>query len=147
MSVLTLATNVQLTPTTDISITASALATTLPLATQVILYSNLADADDFRKAEIYRGWESLYMGWKRVAYDAFDGGAPTVPHYIAADLSSPIPEYRIYTTDQALIVEGMVGFGIGADFIAAATVGKNILECRTAFDRLRDYYLENYGKK
>jgi len=143
MSVYTIATAVQLVDTTDLTITETAGPTLVaPTAGQICLYANVLDADDFRKSEHHRGWHSLYKGWKRVAYDAFNGASAGIPHYIAADLSIPTPEYRIYTTDLLLVVEGMIGFGIGADFTALAAVGKNTVPIRSAFDRLRDYYLE-----
>ena len=67
MSLFTLSTPIQLTATVGNVphvITETADLIVAPAANTVSLYHYLDNADDFRKGEIYRGWEFLYRGWK-----------------------------------------------------------------------------------
>jgi hypothetical protein len=143
MSLFTLATTIQLTTagTVPFTITDTADAIVTPAANQVCLYHYLPDADDFRKGEIYRGWDSLYRGWKSHAYDPFEGVGPN-DVLLAMPLNSPYIASRKITTDfdiDVIIVSGDIGFGIDANL---DIIGKNILQVRSAFGSLRDYYLE-----
>ena len=117
-----------------------------PAANEVALYAYLADADDFRKGEIYRGFDMLYRGWKSHSYDPFDGVGPN-DVLLAVPLNAPNIASRKITTDftiDVVIVEGDVGLGIAAE---QDIVGKDTLLVRSAFDALRNYYLEEIGKK
>jgi hypothetical protein len=141
MAVFTYSVNVQLVETVDLVIDDVA-SIEAPGAAEVAIYSNLDAALDFRKAETYRAWESLYMAWKKFAYDPFDGASAGVPHYLCVPLDAPYPEYRIITTNILLLVDTYVGIGIGADYTALDAIGKNTLNIRVAYNKLRDYYLE-----
>ncbi len=144
MSLFTLATTIQLTGTAAVpfAVTETADLIVAPAASQVCLYHYLADADDFRKGEIYRGWDSLYRGWKSHAYDPFDGVGPNDVMF-AAPLNAPMASFRKITTDltiDVVIISGDLGFAIDASL---DIVGKNILQVRSAFDALRRFYLES----
>lgn len=141
MSVFSLSTHVQLLDTVTVNITETAGPTLVaPPTDEFSVYANLLDADDFRKAEIFRGWSFLYRGWKKNAYDPFDGASAGIPHYLAVPLDAPTIQHRIITTDILLITEGYIGIGIGADFTALDTVGQNTLHCRLALERLQQYF-------
>jgi hypothetical protein len=141
MSVFTLSVQPQLVDTTDLVIDDVASIEVVELL-ETAVYSNLDDALDFRKAEIFRAWDMCYKGWKQNAYDPFDGSAPGVPHYLMVPLNAPYPAHRLITTDLGLLVDGYVGFGVGGEFTATNTAEQKTLLVRTAFDQLRDYFLE-----
>jgi len=144
MSLFTISTPIQLSATVGNVphvITETADVIIAPAANVVALYVYLANADDFRKGEIYRGWDMLYRGWKSHSYDPFDGVGPN-DVLLAVPLDAPVIASRKITTDftiDVVIVEGDIGFGIAAE---QDIVGQNTLQVRSAFDALRNYYLE-----
>ncbi len=143
MSLFTLATTIQLTTTGTVphTVVETADAIVEPTANQVTLYHYLDDGDDFRKGEIYRGWDFLYRGWKSHAYDPFDSAGNA--ELFAAPLNAlQVPSRKITTdfTIDVIIVEGDLGFGYGTGI---SHFGKNILQARSAFDALRRFYLES----
>lgn len=137
MTTLTLATDIRLTNEVQPSITATA-AVTAPTANQMTVTARLADGDDFRFGEIYRGWDMLYRGWKSFGYDPFPA-SNSIPDYFAVPLDTPNIAARIITTNNALILEGMVAIGIGGGLVDDKA---RILLARSAFDRLRTNFLE-----
>ena len=148
MSLFTLTTPIQLAAIGNVPfvVTETADAIVAPAANEVALYVYLADADDFRKGEIYRGFDMLYRGWKSHAYDPFNGVGPNDVLF-AVPLNAPYVPFRKITTDftiDVVILSGDIGFGIAAE---QDLVGKNTLQVRSAFDALRNYYLETIGKK
>jgi len=148
MSLYTLTTPIQLSSGANVPfvVTRTNDAIVAPAANEVALYVYLLDADDFRKGEIYRGWDMLYRGWKSHSYDPFDGVGPN-DVLLAIPLNAPNIASRKITTDftiDVVIVAGDIGLGTAAE---QDIVGKNILQVRSAFDALRNYYLEKIGKK
>ena len=137
MSTFTLAIDIALTDEVTPSVTETA-AITPPTANQITVHAFLLDADDFRKGEIYRGWDMLFRGWKSFGYDPFPGSID-IPDYFAVPLATPTIAARIITTNEALIIEGMVAIGIGGDLVD--TRNRTLL-ARTAFQDLRNFYLE-----
>ena len=131
----------------EIPIHAGNIATPVVTETAVILapaddafavYHDLSGSDLLRKGEIFRGWDMLYRGWKSFAYDPFPGSTD-IPDYFAVPLDSPIIASRIITTNIALIVAGMVGFGIGGNIVDRKD---RTLLAREAFQALRNFYTE-----
>ena len=148
MSLFTLTTVIQLESTAAVPfvVTRTDDAIVAPADNEVALYVYLADADDFRHGEIYRGFDFLYRGWKSHSYDPFNGVGPNDVLF-ATPLAAPYVPYRKITTNftiDSVIVEGDIGFGVSSTL---DIVGKNIVQARSAFDYLREYYLERIGKK
>ena len=148
MSTFTISTPIQLEAVGNVPfvITETADAIVAPADNVVALYVYIDDAQDFRHGEIYRGWEFCYRGWKNNAYDPFDGVGPNDVLF-CTPLDAPYPEYRKITTDftiDSVIVSGDIGFGISSTL---DLVGQNTIQAKNAFNALRDYYLETYGKK
>ena len=143
MSLFTLATEIQLVGNAvRPRVITETAALTAPTANQVIVSAYLADADDFRKAEVYRGWDMLYRGWKSFAYDPLPATDDT-PNYLGVPIASPNISQRKITTDltiDVVFVEGDIVFGIGSNL---ADPKRQILLIRTAFQSLRDFYLES----
>ena len=144
MSLFTLTTPIQLAAIGNVPfvVTKTADAIVAPAANEVALYVYLADAADFRKGEIYRGFDMLYRGWKSHSYDPFDGVGPN-DVLLAVPLDAPVIASRKITTDftiDVVILSGDIGFGIAAE---QDLVGQNTLQVRSAFDALRNYYLES----
>ena len=131
----------------EIPINAGNIATPVVTETATILapdadafavYHDLAGKDLLREGEIYRGWEMLYRGWKSFAYDPFVGSTD-IPDYFAVPLDSPIIASRIITTNIALIVAGMVGFGIGGNIVDRKD---RTLLARVAFQEMKYFFTE-----
>jgi len=144
MSLFTLTTPIQLAAIGNVPfvVTRTADAIVAPAANEVALYVYLADSADFRKGEIYRGFDMLYRGWKSHSYDPFDGVGPN-DVLLAVPLDAPVIASRKITTDftiDVVILSGDIGFGIAAE---QDLVGQNTLQVRSAFDALRNYYLES----
>ena len=102
------------------------------------VYADLVAGDLHRKADMFRGWDFLYKGWKSHAYDPFPASTVT-PDYFIVKFDGPNIANRRITTNLALLVEGDIGFGIGANIVD--TQNRTVL-ARTAFDLLRSYFIE-----
>ena len=142
MSTFSLVTSIQRVDTLPAALAITETATlAVPTAEQIVISAYLADADDFRKAEIYRGWQSLYRGWKSHAYDPF--AAPTTTEFFTAPLSSPTIALRKISVANVIdvdVLEGEISFGYGENI--SDRRGENTLLARMAFERLLQYYLE-----
>lgn len=102
------------------------------------IYADLVAGDLHRRADIFRGWDFLYKGWKSHHYDPFPGSGPPADYFLVALSAMTIANRRI-TTNLGLLVEGDIGFGIGANLVN--TQNRTVL-ARTSFDLMRSYYLE-----
>jgi len=120
-----------------------------PQAGSVAIYGSDIVADEapnaHRKAERIRGWLSLYRGWKLHSYEPF-GPSVGSNDYLWTPIGAQTALYRKIAQDFALLTTdattiSILGIGIDEEFVGKGA-GVDTLLLNTAFDRLRQYYLE-----